>query len=78
MKIDIEQFKADGVGYTNTLIETFRNEAWENLKFAKFQTSSSEELELMEHIWTHGFGKGSEVSTTILSALKEALAQTTK
>ncbi len=73
MKIDIEKFKTDSAGYTNTLIQAFRNEAWENLKFAKLQTSSPEELELMEHIWSHGFGKGSEASTVILSALKEAL-----
>ena len=73
MKIDLEKFKADGAGYTNTLIQAFRSEAWENLKFAKLQTSSPEELELMGHIWSHGFGKGSEASTVILSALKDAL-----
>ena len=75
MQIDIEQFLKDGQTYIDRIAGELKEEAWENLKFAKLQNSDPEALELMKNLWSHGFGKGAEISTQLSMALHEAISK---
>lgn len=73
MQINIEQLKKDGQKYIDSVIGHLKEEAWENLKFAKLQHVDPEALELMKNLWSHGFTKGAEFATQLLIALHSSI-----
>ncbi len=73
MQIDLEKLKKDGQLYVDTVIGQLKEEAWENLRFAKLQNFGPEETELMKNLWCHGFTKGAEVATQLSSAILDAI-----
>lgn len=66
--IDLEKLK-NNPQLVNDLIEELRKKEWEELKTAKFQSSSPEELQIMETLWKHGFMKGAESASYFLAAV---------
>lgn len=75
MELDIEQLKTGGQSYVDSFVDSLREEAWEELRAAKFADNTEEELTIMKNLWSHGFYRGAEASTKITMGVYEKVNQ---
>ena len=73
MQIDIEILKTNGQQHIDQVIESIKEESWKTMVDLKFNHMSSEELDFMKTLWSHGFMKGAEAATRVTMEIYEVL-----
>lgn len=71
MEIDLDRLKNEGEAYVVSVMESVKTEAWDNLRAQKFPVNTPEELEIMRAIWNHGFTRGAEAASRMMTKMAE-------